>query len=335
MAEEKGTALAPHSTLFGLRRLAVLEIVLALGALLVLDFAFFGGHRYEAIHPHPFWAIVLVSSVYYGTGEGIFAAALSTLALLVGNLPEASFGRDFYGYVLDVSKLPLLWFVSAVVFGELQGQLRREADRIRTELFAARQREEAIAAAYRNLEKLKENLEVRVAGQLRTVFTVYNAAKAIERLGIGDVLVGVAELVRTILAPQKFSLYLLNGNILEAATNEGWEPTDAFAREFEDSTPLFQATVGARRFLNATDEEAEKLLAGEGLIAGPLISVDSGEVVGMLKIEAIHFADFNLSSVENFRLLCEWIGTAFANARRFEVALGASLDATKADKRAF
>jgi hypothetical protein len=324
--EEDGVRVAVHSTVLGLRRLALLEIALALGLLLAFDFAFLDGHRYQDLHPHPFWLIVLVSSVYYGTAEGLAAAALCSVALLAGNLPEATFGQDFYDRLIGLAELPALWLASAVLFGELQGRLRREVVRLRAELASAREREEAITASYRNLERIKDNLEARVAGQLRTVFSVYNAARAIERLGIGDVLLGIADLVRTILAPQKFSLYLLNGNVLEATTSEGWAADDVFAREFEDSTALFQAIVGARRFLNAADEAAEKLLAGEGLMAGPLVSVDTGEVVGMLKIEAIHFKDFNLSGIENFRLLCEWIGTAFANARRFEAALGASSD---------
>lgn len=38
----------------------------------------------------------------------------------------------------------------------------------------------------------------------------------------------------------------------------------------------------------------------------------------MLKIEETGFLQLNVTTLENFRLLCEWIGTAFAQARRFE-----------------
>src|SRR3546814_20109223 len=62
------------------------------------------------------------------------------------------------------------------------------------------------------------------------------------------------------------------------------------------------------------------ILAGEGLMAGPLLSADTGEVFGMVKVEQIGFLDFNLSTVENFRVTCDWIATAYAHALRFRKA---------------
>ena len=41
----------------------------------------------------------------------------------------------------------------------------------------------------------------------------------------------------------------------------------------------------------------------------------------MLKVEEMGFLDLSTTSVENFRLLCEWIGTAYAQAHRFESAM--------------
>jgi polysaccharide biosynthesis protein PelD len=38
----------------------------------------------------------------------------------------------------------------------------------------------------------------------------------------------------------------------------------------------------------------------------------------MLKVEEMAFLDLNPASVQNFRVLCDWIGAAFANAQRFE-----------------
>ena len=152
------------------------------------------------------------------------------------------------------------------------------------------------------------------------MFTLYQAAKAIEKLGPGEVLIGIADLVRAVMQPTKFSLYLLNGNVLEAVINDGWEDDDAYARVFDSGSPVFQQVVGRRRCLSAVNTDEEKLLAGEGIMAGPLTSVDTGEVVGMLKIEKLGFLDLHISSLENFRILSDWVGTAFANARRFRKA---------------
>mgnify|MGYP006278077681 CR=1 FL=1 len=168
----------------------------------------------------------------------------------------------------------------------------------------------------------RESLEARVAGQLRTVFAIYNAAKGIERMATHEVRAGVAELVNTVMSPRRFSLFLLTGEALELASSEGWESAETvYARAFDGQSALFQAVVGSHRTLVAASAEDERVLAGEGLLAGPLLNVDSGEVVGMLKIEELGFLDLSVTSIENFRLLCEWIGTAYAHARRFESAM--------------
>jgi hypothetical protein len=202
------------------------------------------------------------------------------------------------------------------------GRVRRERDLLRDEVLQSRKREEVITAAYRKLDARRENLEARVAGQLRTVFAIYNAAKGIERMATNDVQAGVSELVRTVMSPRRFSLFLLAGESLEIVMSEGWSDSETiYARAFDGQSRLFQAVVGSHRTLVAAAAEDEHVLAGEGLLAGPLLNVDSGEVIGMLKIEEMGFLDLSVTSIENFRLLCEWIGTAYAQARRFESAM--------------
>jgi hypothetical protein len=63
------------------------------------------------------------------------------------------------------------------------------------------------------------------------------------------------------------------------------------------------------------------------MLAGPLLGGGS-EVIGMLKVEGLGFLDLNLSTIENFRIVCEWIGSAFVKATQFEQATSASLYAS-------
>jgi GAF domain-containing protein len=81
---------------------------------------------------------------------------------------------------------------------------------------------------------------------------------------------------------------------------------------------LFTAVVQERRFLVASDPEHELILEGEGLLAGPLFSEETGEVFGMLKIEGMPFHELTPAAIRNFQILCDWVGTAFAKAQRFE-----------------
>lgn len=308
----------PPAMVLGLRRAAILETIGLLAVLLAIDYAFLDGNRFWNLSPHPFWIVVLLITTQYATSEGLLAAAASTAALLAWNIPEAQLDQDLYQHLYGITFEPTLWFVAAVALGELQARHRRERGQLRQDLTSSQEREATITQAYRQLDRLKQNLEARVAGQLRTVFTTYTAAKSIEKLGVGEVLVGISELVSSVMNPEKFSLFLLNGNQLEAAANEGWSGDDPYARDFNASSLLFQAVVGRKQFLCAAMSSDEKVLGGEGVLAGPLTSLDTGQIVGMLKIERLGFLDLNPTTIQNFRILCDWIGTAFANAARYE-----------------
>lgn len=305
----------------GLRPVALLELLLFFGVALGLDGWLGAGLRFEGVQPHPFWIPVLLLAIQYGTNEGVLAALVASAALRLGNMPDAGIGQDLYDHLFTLTREPILWLVAAVLFGELRMRQLREREELRAGLATARQEAEAIARSYRALKSVKESLETRVAGQLRTVFTLYQAAKSIDHLDEGEVMLGIADLVRTVMKPEKFSLFLLNNDVLESVTNEGWDDdTDSYARWFDSGTPLFQTVIARQRQLCVNRADDERVLAGEGVMAGPLISADTGEVLGMVKIESLGFTDLSVNTVENFRILCEWIGTAMAKARQYRTA---------------
>ncbi|MBI1207869.1 MAG: hypothetical protein GC191_11340 [Azospirillum sp.] len=309
----------------GLRPVAVVELALFFGLAFALDVLWLDGQRFAGIEPHPFWAPVLLLAVQYGTGAGVVAALAATAALRIGNLPEPTLSQDLYQYLFQVSFLPLLWLVSAVLLGELRLRHLGEREQLRAALDDARREAAAITQSYQQLKQVKDSLEARVAGQIRTVFTLYEAARAIDKLDEGEVMLGVADLVRSVMKPDKFSLFLLNNDILESVTSEGWDEEDSYARWFGAGSTLFEAVIGRQRQLCVAQVEDERILRGEGLLAGPLVSSDTGEVVGMVKIEQLAFMDLNLATIENFRILCQWVGTALAQARAFQRANQTSL----------
>jgi hypothetical protein len=149
---------------------------------------------------------------------------------------------------------------------------------------------------------------------------MYEAAQAIEKLDPEEVLSGVANIVRTVMNPQKFSLFVLEGDRLRAAMEDGWSSGDVYQRTFPSSSALFQRIVGRQRILCAANEEDEQLLEDQGVLAGPLLRQERGTVLGMLKIEQLGFLDLNFAGVQNFKILCEWIATAYGKALRFQEA---------------
>ncbi len=302
----------------GLRVAAIVEIVLFLGAALAVDHFLLDRDRLAGITPHPFWIIVLLASAQYGAKEGLAAALLSSAALLVNNLPEQGFSEDLYAWLLRATREPLLWIFAAVIIGEIRDAQRRDRDTLREELRESREHADGISAAYERLSQLKDHLEARVAGQVRTVHSIFTASRSIERQDTGQVLAGIQQLVPAVMKPRKFSLFLLNDRVLEAALSEGWTEQDAFSTEFDQSSALYQAVISHRRHLVATRPSHGLILGAEGLLAGPLTSTETGEIIGMLKIEEMDFLDLVPSNVQNFNILCEWIGSAYANAQHWE-----------------
>lgn len=305
------------STLFGLRRSAIVELLLFLGAAIALDQAAFGNSGFWTVAPHPYWLIVLLISIQYGTSEGLIAALACSVALLAGHLPEQSFDQDIYAYLLDLARRPLMWLVAAVVLGELRVRQLRERARLRADLAASRRRAQSIAEAYEHLDEVKRDLEVRVAGQLRTVVSMYEAAKAVETMEPARVVMGALDNLRAIMNPDKCSMFVLREGELQAGIQNGWGRKDRYKRRFRADNQIFTEVVGRRRVLCVIDPDDEQLLAGQGVLAGAVANPDTGEVYGMLKIEDMGFLDLNLSSIELFRVLCEWVGAFYANAMQY------------------
>jgi polysaccharide biosynthesis protein PelD len=300
---------------FGLHGSALLEMILFFGLALGIDHFFLSGNRYWDLAPHPFWLIILLISAQYGTSDRLFAAIMSGAALLIGNLPVQSIYLDLYSYLFELSYRPMMWVTAAVIFGELRMRQARRAIQLANDLKDASHRADVVASAYKSVDEAKQELEIRVAGQLRTVFSIHRAAKAIEKAGTGDVLLGVTDLVRGVLSPKKFSIYLLKDGILEAGINQGWMLEDGYPRTIEATDVLFQEVIGRQRFLCSAYPEEARALGSQGVFAGPLMSAENGEVIGMLKVEDLDFLDLNLTTIDNFRILCDWIGTAYSNAR--------------------
>lgn len=312
--------------ILGVRLSAILEAVVILGVLLVLDMVFGSGNRFFDVNPHPFWIVVIALAAQYGTNEGLFAALLATIALLLGNMPVQPDGVDHYDHLYYVFINPILWFIAGWGLGEIRQRHVRERNRLTTELQESLEREELISDSYSFVKSRKESLEVQVAGQLTSAVEAYRSAKAVETLDPKSVMQGIEKLVTSVLGPQKFSLYLFHENKLNATILHGWGAGDnGLHKEIDSFNPLYQAVVGQQQVLMIANEDHERALDGQGILAGPVRDPDSGRVVGMLKIEQMEFISLSLQTVETFKALSDWIGTALINTRNYQTAKSESM----------
>lgn len=302
----------------GLRRNAWLEILFFLLLVLAIDYFMFDGDRFATVSPHPFWIIILISSVQYGAGAGITATVLSSFLLLAGNMPEYDINQDLHQWILKGFALPLMWLATAVVIGELSARNIRERKDTALHLAETMNRLKLVSHSFEQLQGLRDRLEVRVAGQLRTVSNTWKAARAIEQLEPDQVMNGVNEMVTTLLEPEQFSLFLFKDNQLQMAIQEGWTEQDHYQSVFTDNDPLFQSIIADHKILSVSHQDEEAILDDQAIMAGPLINPDTGELIGMLKIESLGFSRMSVSTVENFNFICQWIGSVYGNAVKHE-----------------
>lgn len=291
-----------------------IEIATVLGLTLVADAVWGAGARFIDVEPHPFWIIVLLMAVQYGTREALVATAASTVALLAGNLPTQTFDQNVHQYALQVLMRPLLWMVASVVLGELRSRHRLQQAQTSARLRDAERQVALLAESHAELTTAKERLETRLAGQLRTAAGVLEAARPLETLDPARVLAGAGDLLRSALNARAFSLYLLHGDALVLAAAERTDGSPAPADRFGSSAPLFREVVGAQRYVSVATPSGERVLDGEGLMAGPILDPSTGTLFGMLKVEDMRFLDFNLGSLQTLKAVSTWIAAAYGNA---------------------
>lgn len=313
-AKEKAVPRWPQETrFFGLRVSAIVEIILFFLILFLIallnnvDFNFFKAS------PHPYWILVILISAQYGILEGLLAAAVSTIMLMLGPLPERSALEDKFEYFFILSKTPLQWFIAALILGELRMKHIRERDSLREIAKTAEEKEKKVAESYNALKKIKERLELRVVSETQTALMAIAAFKKLEESTKESVISGTCDLIKMLIAPEKFSIYLLEAGQLKQIFFEGWEPGDTFADSFGPDSSLYREIIDRKEVVSIYGIGAPAL-GKEGLLAGPIVSSDSEQAFGMLKIEQIPFLRLRTTAIETLQLIGELVGRAYSNA---------------------
>ena len=305
---------------FGVPRAAAAETMVFFAAALVFDALVLDGTRFRDVGPHPFWLFALLMAAHHGTLPGVFAVVLGALLAFSGNVPPRDPLQNQSAYLLAVLARPMVWFGSAVVLGELRMRQQRARDEIALELQGLREQANALVATNARLEEATERLRTNAAGQVQTTVSLFEAARSVESQHTGSVFGAVDGLIKSALSPTAYSLYLRSGDQLDLVVHNTDGKTAEAARMYALTDPLFAAVVQQKRIVHVADADGQRTLGKDGVLAGPLVDVDSGEVLGMLKVEAMPLHMLHLDTLTAFKALCEWIGSAYRKALQFEEA---------------
>jgi hypothetical protein len=291
-----------------LRLDAMLEVIALLIALFFIDLLFGNGERFINIEPNPLWFILLLVLFQYSINEAFITIVLMCIFLYAWNLPHQLATQSIFEYYFSLSLRPLLWLGTAILLGGLKLRNSFKFFELQQELEDAKMKEKVISDSFTKLKTTNRVLELRLSEELGSAIKIYKAAVTLEDLAPENQIDGVNKIVASILNPEKFSIYLKSDDGLTLSSNYAWDPGDQYMKKFDKNSGLYKAIVGEKRVLVTFNDTSELLLNHEGIIAGPLIDSNTGEVFGMLKIEKMTFQSLNLRTVQLFTLLCEWIG---------------------------
>lgn len=284
--------------------IALIEIIVLIVPITLLDHHAPWFPNLAEFQPHPFWLPVLLLSLQYGTLSGLIAASVAILGTLYIGWPQQDVGENHFTYLLRVWTQPALWIGSALVLGQFrlrQIERKLELQRLVAELTTQRN---AIADFSTNLrarcDALERHIASRPSGVARDAVGALADLAASGRDGLRPAL---ARAIEAAIGPSRSALFVNAGDglALEASTGQGDEQPRS--RRLDPADPLHRALVVEGRVLSVLSAGDERVLAGRGLVAVPIIAATSDRVIGALMIEGMETRRLDAHTPERLRLL--------------------------------
>jgi polysaccharide biosynthesis protein PelD len=308
-------------TLLGVKVSAIIEILIYLSAVCICSHIWGNGDRFINITPHPFWLILILIVIQYDLPETIVCILLMIIFLYAGNIPPQKFLVNTFDYYFSLSLRPILWLGVGILIDGIRKRRTKQASEFEKIIDDLNIKLETISKSYNTLQTKNENLEAKLASELNSSIKIYNAAKKLEQLDKINYMQIMEDVILAVLPANKFSIYLYdNDKGLSLSYASRWAKEDKYAKNFSSSSTLYNAIVIEKRTLFIARKRDEKILTNQGVLAGPLYDKNSGEILGMLKYENIDFNEIVSKKIELFKLLCQWLGSAYYNILTVENA---------------
>lgn len=290
---------------------ALLELAVLVAAIVAIDWAF-PSLGFMSAEPSPFWLPVLLLSLQYGTIAGLLAAAAATAAYVVNGVAEQAVGENYFTYLLRIWALPILWIGVALVLGQFRLRQIAAKERLRQSLRQRTDESARLAAYAKDLEGRCHRLERQLT--TRNGATVKPTLDALAQMGqpASDVTQALDVLATRIWPGAQVSVFAGSANGCELIGNSGWPDAAPWVTEIQATHPLFRAITEQRRTVSILNRGDEKILAGQGIAAEPILSPDGSRVIALLKIEALDAAQFDQNHAAHLNLIARLLGQAMA-----------------------
>ncbi len=264
--------------------------------------------------PSPYWLVVLLLSLQYGTVSGLMAAAISILLTMLPGIPEQGVGENHFAFLLRIWVQPILWIAVAVLLGQFRMRQIAVKDELTRQVQELANQRQALADYSNNLRSRCEVLERHIAGQQRSpAIALLSAQQALGRPE-SDLGTALANTVALSIHGGQASVYALDVLQLEKRADSGRFDNQSWANGFPAVHPLYRAVVDRGESVSVLEAGGEAALSGEGVAAVPIRSAVDGAVVGMLKLEAASPAAIVPETVVALEAMAQVLSCRFAAA---------------------
>ncbi|CAH0355528.1 MAG: hypothetical protein WA085_01000 [Sphingobium sp.] len=260
------------------------ELMAMVGLLLAVDQLWGGQNGFTHWQPNPYWVPVLVMAIVYGSWPGFTAAVLATLVWLATNDVSRT-DTDYFTKVFDVSLLPMLWYTSAVIIGEVTDVRLRRIRRLELVRDIGSRNRDRIADAFQGLAQNNRVLQLGIATEQRTVSQALALAARLAHATGWERQSILRSMVTMACHSDNFTCYRLQaGRAWPVMFGDGCNG---------DRVPLLPALVNVlqerRAIIHAANALDRPLLADVGLVAVPILAPDEARLEGILVLHHMPF----------------------------------------------
>ena len=307
--------------------MAMIEILVLIVLPGALDYFWPGFPSLAETQPHFFWLPVLLVSLQYGTVSGLLAAGVAIVLSALLGWPDQEVGENHFNYLLRIWAQPVLWLTAALVLGQFRmRQIEQKQDLARQVAELSTQRT-AISDYATNLRSRCETLEREITGRREPLVRTMLATLVRLQEGGPQASSAFSECLDLAFGRCAASVYVRENGQLRLAAAHG-----TAAKRLDEvpaDTPLARSIMIDGQSLSVLHPGEEAVLAGHGLAAVPVVSPATGQVFGMLVLDAAPAGEFNEGSLACLTAIARQIAPLFETGGIGALA-ARSADAVKA-----
>lgn len=296
-------------------RTAWLEIAGFMGVLVVAGLLFSPSHFF-ASEPHPGWLLVLLMLVQYGMKEAIAATVLCSIYVFCGDLPQQNYYETTYAYNLRLVSTPVQWLMASLILGGIRSQQQQAYTRLQARYAEQQQAGETIHAAYQNLKKRKQQLELRLASEQSVAVASGHVINMLLSERAEDIFYALPATMQQWIGAERVSVYLYIDKKLQLIESEGHDDSTSLPLTYGTHTALTRHMRKGKSLSILDDSHAGRAIEREGVLACPIID-ENGTCYGMMKVEYLPPERLNKKTENQLKMLGEWTGKALSGLESF------------------